>query len=115
MTTAEQLVSFGQANVEAMMKAGQVWSNGVQEMSAKMAASAQASLDETLSALRAMSGAKSLRDAYELHSGLARSAMEMTVSQTGRLAESSIKLAEQVAAPITARLAAAVDMVSPRV
>ncbi len=114
MTTAEQFVSFGQANFEAMMKSGQIWTVGVQELSAKMAASAQASLDETLSTMRAMSGVKSLRDAVELQSGFARSAMQKTVSETGRLAETSIKLAEQAAAPITARLTAAVDMVSPR-
>ncbi len=114
MTTAEQFVSFGQANLEAMMKSSQIWTAGVQELSAKMAASAQASLDETLSTMRAMSGVKSLRDAVELQTGLARSAMEKTVSETGRLAETSIKLAEHAAAPIAARLTAAVDMVSPR-
>lgn len=114
MTTAEQFVSFGQANLEAMMKSGQIWTAGVQELSVKLAASAQASLDETLSTMRAMSGVKSLRDAFDLQNGLARSAMEKTVSETGRLAETSMKLAEQAAAPITARLTAAVDMVSLR-
>ena len=114
MTKAEQFVSFGQANLEAVMKSGQIWTAGVQDLSAKMAASAKASFDETLSTMRAISGVTSLRDAFELQSGFARSALEKSVSDTGRLAETSIKLAEQAAAPIAARLTAAVDMVSPR-
>ena len=114
MTSAEQLVSFSQANLEAFMKSSQIWSAGIQDLTARVAASAQASLEETMSAMRAMSGVKSLRDAVELQTGFAKATVEKTVSETGRLAESSMRLAEQVAAPLTARVSAAVDMVSVR-
>lgn len=114
MTSAEQFVSFGQANVEALMKSGQIWSAGMQELSAKMAATAQSSIDETMAAMRTLSGVRSLRDALELQTGLAKAAVEKTMSETGKFAETSMKLAEQVSAPITARVTAAVDMVSVR-
>ena len=32
MNTAEDFVAFGQANVEAFVKSGQIWSNGLQEL-----------------------------------------------------------------------------------
>ena len=114
MTSPEQLVSFGQANIEAFMKSGQIWSAGIQDLSARVAASAQASIEETMSAMRAMSGVTSLRDAVELQTGLAKATLEKTMNETGRMAETSLRLAEQAAAPITARVTAAVDMVSLR-
>ncbi len=114
MTSAEQFVSFGQANLEALMKSGQIWSAGIQDLTARLAANAQTSFEETLSAMRAMTGVKTLRDAVELQAGFAKSAVEKTMSETGRITESSMRLAEQAAAPITARVSAAVDMVAAR-
>ena len=36
MKTAEELVSFGQGNVEALVKAGQIWAEGVQDLSKRL-------------------------------------------------------------------------------
>ena len=33
MKTAEELVAFGQGNMEAMLKSGQIWTAGVQDIS----------------------------------------------------------------------------------
>ncbi len=41
MQTAEQLVTFGQGNVEALVKSSQIFANGLQDISKLMAASAQ--------------------------------------------------------------------------
>lgn len=114
MTSPEQLVSFSQANIDAFVKSGQIWSAGIQDLTARVAASAQASIEETMSAMRAMSGVKSLRDAVELQAGFAKATLEKTMTETGRMAETSLRLAEQASAPITARVTATVDMVSPR-
>ncbi len=40
MKSAEELVSFSQGNFEAMMKAGQIWAAGVQDLQKQFAATA---------------------------------------------------------------------------
>jgi phasin family protein len=109
MKTAEELVAFGQGNVEAMMKSGQIWAAGMQDFSKLIAANAQASFDETLSTFKALSGAKSLKDAFELQANLARSTLEKTVAESGKLTDASLKLTEQTMAPLTARFSLAME------
>lgn len=109
MKTAEELVAFGQGNVEALVKSGQIWAAGVQDIGKQMAASAQASFDETMSTFKAFSSVKSLKDAFDLQASLARSTMEKTLAESGRLTDASLKLTEQTLAPITARVSLAVE------
>ena len=114
MKTAEEFLAFGQGNVEAFVKSGQIWAAGVQDLSKQMAATAQANFDETMSTFKALSGVKSLKDAIDLQTALARSALEKSVAESTRLTDASIKLTEQALAPITARMTLAVEkMVKP--
>jgi phasin family protein len=109
MKTAEELMSFGQGNLEAVVKSGQIWAAGVQDLSRQFAASAQASLDETMSSFRALAGVRSLKEAFEIQASLTRSAVEKAVTESSRLADASFKLAEQAMAPLTARVSVAVE------
>lgn len=109
MKTTEEFFAFGQGNVEAIMKAGQIWAAGLQDLSKQMTAGAQANLDETLAAFKAMSSAKTLKDAIDMQTGLARATFEKSMTESGRLTDASLKLAEQAMAPITARVATAMD------
>jgi phasin family protein len=109
MKTAEELMSFSQGNLEAMMKAGQIWAAGMQDLSKQMAATAQASFDETMSTFKALTSVKSLKDAIDLQAGLARATMEKTLAESGKLTDASFKLTEQAIAPITARVTLAVE------
>ena len=109
MKTAEELVAFSQGNLEAMVKAGQIWAAGVQDISKQIAANAQASFDETMSTFKAMSSVKSLKDAFDLQASLARSTMEKTLAESGKLTDASMKLTEQALAPLTARVNLAME------
>ena len=107
--TAEDMVSFGQGNVEAVMKSGQIWAAGVQDLGKTFAATAQAHMDQTVATFKALTSVKSLKEALELQSNLARSSVESAVAETGKLTDASMKLAEQAIAPITARVTLAVE------
>jgi phasin family protein len=109
MKTAEELVAFSQGNVEAMVKSGQVWAAGMQDISKQIAANAQATFDESLSTFKALSSVRSLKDAFDLQANLARSAMEKTLAESGKLTDASLKLTEQTLAPLTARVSLAVE------
>lgn len=109
MTTAQDAIAFGQGNFEAVARASQILATGLQDMGQTAAAAAKASMDDTMGTVRAMAGAKSIKEAMELQANLLRSMMEKAVAQTGRFAETSMKLSEQTFAPIGARVALATE------
>ncbi len=109
MKSAEDFVSFGQGNVEAFVKSGQIWAAGVQTLSKSFAATAQAQVDAAVSTMKALASVKSLKDAVDLQTTLARSSVETVVAETGKLTDASMKLAEETFAPITARVTLAVE------
>ncbi len=109
MTTAEDFMSFQQGNFEALVKSSQIWASGLQDLGRHFAATAQAQMDETMGTVKAIVGVKSLREAVELQSTLARSSMEKAVTEGGKITDATMKLAEQTMAPITARLTLAAE------
>jgi phasin family protein len=107
--TAEEFVSFGQGNLEAVIKSGQILATGLQDIGKQVAAQAQARFDEGVATFRALSSVKSVKEAVELQATYARSTVEKAMADTGKLTDASFKLAEQALAPITARVTLAVE------
>ena len=109
MKSTEEFVAFGQANMEAFMKSGQIWAAGIQNLTKQMAATAKISFDESVSTFKAISTAKSVKEAFDLQSGFARTAFEKAMSESNKLTDASIRLTEQTLAPITARVTSTVE------
>ncbi len=109
MKTPQDFVAFGQGNVEALVKSGQILATGMQDLTKQFAATAQASMEEVMSTFRAMSDIRTFQQAVELQTTLARTAVEKAMSQTGQVAETSIKLASDAIAPIAGRVTLAVE------
>ena len=114
MSTAEKIAHFHQSNVEALVKSGRIWATGMQDLSRHVASQAQHSMQDSVSTLRAMTGVKSLKEAFELQSSFARTTLEKAISQSTKLTETGLKLAEQASAPISARVSAAVEVMTQR-
>ncbi len=110
--STEQFVAFSKGNLEAMTQSSQIWAAGVKDLAEKATASMQASYQETMDAFKALTSVKSLPEAMALHSTMARTAMEKTMSAHSSMTEASLKLSEQAMAPITARVTAAVETFS---
>lgn len=109
MKSAEEFFAFGQGNLDAVVKSTQIWATGVQDLGKQAAATAQANFDASLAAFKAFGGAKSLKDAVDLQSNLARGSVEKVSAEATKLTEASLKLAEQSFAPIAARLTLAAE------
>jgi phasin family protein len=114
MKTAEEFTKFQQGNLEAVIKSSQILATGLTDISKNVAATAQANLEETMANFRALTSVKSLKEAFDLQAGFARTALEKAMSESGKLTETSLKLVEQASAPLTARLNAAVETFSTR-
>jgi phasin family protein len=112
--TAEKLAHFHTANMEAFVKSSQILASGLTDLTKHVAGTAQANMTETLSNFRALTSAKSLKEAFDLQSGFARASMEKALSEGGKITETSLKLVEQATAPISARVTAAVETFTNR-
>jgi phasin family protein len=112
MKKAEELASFNQGTVEALMKSSQIWTTGVQGLSKHFAATAQTQLEETMSAFKTLSGLRSLKDLMDMQASFARSSVEKAMTETGKLTDATFKLAEETLAPLTARVTVAVETFS---
>lgn len=107
--SAEEFVSFSQGNVEALIKAGQIWAAGVQDLNKSFAATAQAQMEAAMGSFKALAAVKSVKEAMDIQTSLARTSMESAMAETGKITDASMKLAEQAIAPITARVTLAVE------
>jgi phasin family protein len=105
----EEMVKFGQGNIEALTKSSQIWAAGVQDLSKQVAASFQASIQASVGVLKTLGTVKSIKEAIDLQSGFARTALEKAMSESGRLSQASLKLTEQALAPLTTRVNSAVE------
>jgi phasin family protein len=106
--STEDFVALGQANMEALVKSGQIWTAGVQELMKQFAETAKASFDESVATLKAISSAKSVTEAMYLQSKFATSVAGRALAESNKLVDASIKLTEQTLAPITARVSSTV-------
>jgi phasin family protein len=109
MKKAEEMVSFSQGNMEAFIKASQIFTSGMQDISKHLAASSKISMEESVSFTKSLMGVKSVKEAVDLQSGFARSSIEKAVAESSKVTDATVKLAEQAIAPITARLTLAVE------
>jgi phasin family protein len=109
MKTAEEMISFSQGNIEAMMKSSQIYAAGFQNISKHFAASQKAAVEESVAFTKSLMGVKSVKEAVDLQSGFARSSIEKLVSETSKVTDASVKLAEEALAPLTARMSIAVQ------
>jgi phasin family protein len=107
--STEDFVALGQANMEALVKSGQIWTAGVQELMKQFAETAKASFDESVATLKAISSAKTVTEAMNLQSKFVTSVAGRALGESNKLVDASIKLTEQTLAPITARVTSTVE------
>jgi phasin family protein len=104
--------AIGKENLEAFTASGKIWAAGVQDLTKQFAATAKASIEESVATFKALSTVKSVKEAIDLQSTYSKAALAKAMTESTKLTEASIKLTEQALAPITARMAAAVEVFS---
>ncbi len=108
----EDVVAFGKDNVEAVMESSTVLAKGTQEFTKAWFDLAQASVDQNVAATKALLGSKTVKELAEVQSGLATRNYDALVADGRKLSDMSVKLAEDVAKPVNARVNAAMDRFS---
>jgi phasin family protein len=105
----EDILQFNKDNFEALVKSSTIVARGVQDLSKSWMSLAQGSIEETVAAGKALAAVRSLKEAIDLSSSLAKSNFEKLVAESARLGQISTRTAEEAFAPIGNRVEAAMQ------
>lgn len=108
---AEEMTELTKGNVEAIVASTKVAAKGVETLGQEVAELSRKSFEDASAAIRSFAEVKSPTDFFRLQSDFARSQFDMAVAETSKLSETVIKLAGQVAQPITNRYSVAAERV----
>ena len=103
---AEELADLARANVEAIVEAGRVASEGARSIGQDVVAKQRDSVEQAADAIRSLAEAKSPTEYLQLQSEFARASFDRAVAETSKLTESLVKLAGETFQPISNRATA---------
>ena len=107
----EELAELGRGNVEAIVASSKVAAKGVEGFSQDAANYSRKSFEEASAAFKSFAEVKSATDLFKLQGDFARSAFDAAVAQSARVSENMLKLAGDVAEPLTSRYTVAAERV----
>jgi len=108
---AEEVTELTKGNVEALVASTKIAAKGVETLGQDVAELGRKSFEDASAALKGFADVKSPTDLFRLQSDFARSQFDMIVAESSKLSETMIKVAGQVAEPITGRYSVAAERV----
>ena len=99
----EQFSSFGKGNVEACMQAATVMAKTVERVNGEVFSFSKQQVEDGVTAFKAVSGAKSFHEAWELQTDFAKSALDAYVAQATKLNDMWMDAAKQASEPFSTR------------
>jgi len=107
----EELTELTKGNVEAIVASSKVAAKGVETLGQQSADYSRRSFEEASAALKSFAEVKSATDFFKLQNDYVRSAFDSWVAESSKASEAVLKLAGEVAEPITSRYAVAAERV----
>ena len=103
---AEELADLARANVEAIVEAGRVATEGARSIGQDVVAKQRDSFEQAADAIRSLAEAKSPTEYLQLQGDFARASFDRAVAETSKLTESLVKLAGEAFQPLSSRASA---------
>ncbi len=107
----EELTDLTRGNVEALVASSKVAARGIETLGQEVAEFGRRSFEEASAVVKNFSEVRSPTDFFRLQSDYARSAFDNIVSESSKMSEAVLKLAGEVAEPITSRYSVAAERV----
>jgi len=104
-----ELNEFNKGNVEALVESSKIAATGLQTLGQGYADYARRQFEGTTAAFKSFAGVKSPTDFFKLHSEFVKGQFDSLVAETSKNTEAMIKLAGDVAKPISNRVAVAAE------
>ena len=105
------VLGYGKDTAEAVMKSATVAGKGVETLNGELYAYSKQSLEDSITATKAIMGSKSLHEAFEYQSDFAKSAFESYISEMTKFGELFTATTKYSFAPLQGRVEAWLDVV----
>ena len=105
----DQFSTMNKDTLEAVVASGNIVAKGVEGFSKEVFALAQSSFETSMNAAKAFMGVKTMREAIDLQADLSRSQFDKLMADSTKLAEMSVKVANEAFQPIQARVNVAIE------
>ena len=106
-----EMNEFSKGNVEAMVESSKIAAKGMETMGQDAVAYARKSFEDATAAAKQLASVKSPTDFMKLQSDFVRSSFDAMVAHTSKSTEAMLKLAGEVAQPISNRVSLAAEKV----
>ena len=107
----DEFNDFAKGNVEAVVESSKIAAKGFESFGQDAAEYSRKSFETATQAMKSFAGAKSPTDFFKLQSDYLRSAFDSMVAETSKNTEAMIKLAGDVAQPLSNRAAVAAEKI----
>ena len=108
---AGEMGELHKGNVEAMVESAKIYAKGVEAMGQEAADYGRRSFEQLTAALKGMAQVKSPAELMKLHADYVRSSFDAAVAEGSKTTEAVIKLAGDVAQPMSSRFALVAEKV----
>ena len=108
---AGEMGELHKGNVEAMVESAKIYAKGVEAMGQDAADYGRRSFEQLTAALKGMAQVKSPAELMKLHADYVRSSFDAAVAEGSKTTEAVIKLAGDVAQPMSSRFALVAEKV----
>ena len=105
------VLGYGKDTAEAVMKSATAAGKGVETLNGELYAYSKQSLEDSITATKAIMGSKSLHEAFEYQSDFAKSAFESYIGEMTKFGELFTATTRDSFAPLQGRVEAWLDVV----
>jgi phasin family protein len=109
--TAEELGDITKGNLEAIVESSKIAAKGFETLGQSAAEYGRASFEKTSATLKSFASVKSPTEFFQLQSELMTSAFDAMASETAKTSEAFLKLAGDIAQPLSSRAAVVSDKI----
>lgn len=107
----DDFTEITQKNVEALVRAGNLWAKGAETIGKAYFNMAQVSAEAGVEAAQAMFAAKTLKDMVDVQTGYAKASIDTMVAEGKKINDMTMKVANEAFEPIQTQLNKTIDKV----
>ena len=107
----DAFVGYGKETAEAVTKSATTAGKGIEAINSEIYAYSKSSIEDAVTATKALLGSKSIHEAFEFQTDFAKSAFEAYVAEVSKISELATAATKDAYAPFKGRVQAWLDTV----
>jgi len=98
----DELTAQQKASIEALLTSGEAASKGAEKLGEEIVSYNQKAYEAALGNAKALMGAKTVQDVFEMQTGFVRESFDAFVAEQAKLSEMTVKFANEAVQPLNA-------------